>query len=67
MNENKVPLWEKYALTVNQATEYFNIGERKLRKLIEDNEDAEFVLMNGSRVLIKRAMFEKFLNETSAV
>ena len=67
MNENKVPLWEKYALTVNQATEYFNIGERKLRKLIEDNEDSEFVLMIGRRVLIKRAMFEKFLNETSAV
>ena len=67
MNENKVPLWERYALTINQATEYFCIGDRKLRKLIEDNEGADFILMNGSKALIKRELFEKFLNATYAI
>ena len=67
MNEKKVPLWERYALTINQATEYFGIGDRKLRKLIEDNEGADFILMNGSKALIKRELFEKFLNATGAI
>ena len=62
-----VPLWEKYALTVSQATEYFGIGDRKLRKIIEDHEDANFILMNGDRTLIKRKLFEDFLNRSSTI
>ena len=29
--EKPVPLWEKYALTIKEASEYFNIGEKKMR------------------------------------
>ena len=36
MNErNIVPVWEKYALTVQEAAAYFQIGENKLRRIIK--------------------------------
>ena len=40
MNNTDVPIWEKYTLTVEEASKYFRIGEKKLRKLAEENLDA---------------------------
>lgn len=31
--ENKVPIWEKLNLTVEEASEYSNIGVNKIREL----------------------------------
>lgn len=62
-----VPLWEKYTLTIQEAAEYFHIGEKKLRKLAEENTDAEYIIMNGNRVMIKRKLFEQFIDESSVV
>lgn len=58
----KVPVWEKYTLTVEEAAVYFRIGENKLRKLIGENKDAMYILWNGNRPQIKRAMFEKLID-----
>ena len=30
---NKVPVWEKYALTITEAAEYFHIGEQSSSRL----------------------------------
>lgn len=65
--ENKVPLWEKYILTIQEAAEYFHIGEKKLRKLVEERTDADYLIMNGNRVMIKRKLFEKYLDESTSV
>lgn len=65
--EHKIPIWEKFTLTVGEASQYFNIGEKKLRRLVEDYSDGEFAIQNGNRVLIKRKRFENFLNETGAI
>lgn len=65
--ENNVPLWHKYSLTVSEASEYFNIGEKKIRKIIQENPTADFILNNGVKVLVKRAKFELFLDETYSV
>lgn len=67
--ENKVfvPVWEKYILTVSEASEYFNLGEKKIRYLADSYKDYGFVLQNGSRILIKRRQFEDFINETNAI
>ena len=35
-NNFKTPLGEQYTLTIRQAAEYFNIGEKKLRKLVDE-------------------------------
>ena len=54
MNDTDVPIWEKYTLTVEEASKYFRIGEKKLRKLAEENLDAGWVIVNGNRIQIKR-------------
>lgn len=64
---SKVPVWEKFALTIQEAAIYFNIGEKKLRKLTDEHWDDGFVFQNGTKVLIKREKFEKFLNEITSI
>ncbi|MCP1101028.1 excisionase family DNA binding protein [Aequitasia blattaphilus] len=66
-NEKNVPLWEKFNLTITEAAEYFNIGEKKLRKLTDDNLDCGFAIYNGTKVLINRKKFEEFLNQISSI
>lgn len=65
--KSAVPLWHKYLLTVQEASEYFNIGEKKIRQLIQENNTAPYLLTNGAKVLIKRSLFEQFLNEVSSI
>lgn len=67
MNRNDVPIWEKYTLTIEEASKYFRIGENKLRRFAEENRNAKWVLMNGNRIQIKRRQFEKILDETSTI
>ena len=62
MNNTDVPIWEKYTLTVEEASKYFRIGEKKLRKLAEENIDASWVIVNGHRIQIKRKQFEKIID-----
>lgn len=62
-----VPVWEKYALTIYEAAEYFGIGEHRLRTLVRENRQADFVLWIGVKVEIKRELFEKFLNGINAL
>lgn len=63
----KVPIWQKYTLTIEEAAAYFRIGENKLRLIISQNPNAEYLLWNGHRVQIKRVMFEKFIDGLEAV
>lgn len=57
-----VPIWEKYTLTIEEASKYFRIGENKLRKLAEENPSAGWVILNGNRIQIKRKHFEKIID-----
>ncbi|WP_415314626.1 excisionase [Clostridium perfringens] len=61
-NNTDVPIWEKYTLTIEEASKYFRIGKKKLRKLAEENLDAGWVIVNGNRVQIKRKQFEKIID-----
>ena len=62
-----IPYWEKYMLTLREAAEYFHIGEKKMRQIVDDNMDAKFLLENGNRVMIKRKLFEEYLNNASVI
>ena len=44
MRTNEIPYWEKYMLTLREAAEYFHIGEKKMRQIVDDNLDANFLL-----------------------
>ena len=43
------------------------IGEKKLRKLAEDNPDAGWLIMNGNRLQIKRRQFEKVIDSLEVI
>lgn len=66
MNNNDIPVWEKYTLTIEEASKYFRIGENKLRRLAEENKDAGWLIMNGNRIQIKRRQFEKVIDKQSS-
>lgn len=67
MYTNDIPIWERYALTIEEAAKYFRIGENKLRRLAEENPFADWLLQNGNRTLIKRKQFEKFIDTLNAI
>ena len=67
MLKNDIPIWEKYTLTIEEASKYFRIGENKLRRLAEENLDAGWVLQNGNRLQIKRKKFEKLIDELDSI
>ena len=56
----------KYMLTIREASVYFNIGIKKMRRLAEDNA-GRFAVFSGNRYLIIRTKFEKFVEECSAI
>ena len=54
MKQTDIPIWERYTLTIEEASKYFRIGENKLRRLAEENKNANWLIMNGNRIQIKR-------------
>jgi hypothetical protein len=64
--EPVVPVGDKYMLTIKEASYYFSIGEKKLRRLAEYHT-GDFAVINGNRYLIIRTKFEQFLLETSTI
>ena len=67
MSNNDIPAYRKYGLTVLEASGYFGIGETKIRSLIREYPTEDFMILNGSKVLIKRKKFEEFLDRLTAI
>ena len=57
-----IPIWQKYTLTIEEAAQYFRIGENKLRRILSEHPDADYILYNGNRIQIKRVLFERFID-----
>ncbi len=60
MDQNNVPISEKFTLTIREASEYFSIGTKVMRRLAENHTDS-FAVWNGNRFLIIRTRFEEYL------
>ena len=67
MKPTDIPIWERYTLTIEEASKYFRIGENKLRRLAEENKNANWLIMNGNRIQIKRKQFEKIIDTLDAI
>ncbi|MFM1540087.1 excisionase [Helcococcus ovis] len=67
MKRTDIPIWERYTLTIEEASKYFRIGENKLRRLAEENKNANWLIMNGNRIQIKRKQFEKIIDTLDAI
>ncbi|WP_416182043.1 excisionase [Acidaminococcus timonensis] len=63
----KLPLNQRFTLTLKEASQYFHIGEKKLRRMAAEDSGAGFLLHNGRKVLIIREEFEQFLRQTSCI
>ena len=61
------PIWEKYALTITEASSYFGIGENTIREWVGKNYQSECLLFIGKKVLIKRRLFEEYLDKSSSL
>lgn len=69
MNKEKdvpITLGEKYMLTIREASIYFNIGVKKIRRLAEDNLGV-FSIYSGNRYLIICPKFEEHLCRISTI
>ena len=62
-----IPVWERYTLSIEEAAAYFRIGENKLRKIVSENKDADYLLWNGNRPQTKRKKFEQLIGRLSVV
>ncbi|MGH2208143.1 excisionase [Enterococcus faecalis] len=54
-------------LSIEEAAKYFRIGEYKLRRVAEENKNANWVIMNGNRIQIKRKQIEKIIDTLDAI
>nr|DAR09822.1 MAG TPA: excisionase [Caudoviricetes sp.] len=61
-----VPIGEKFILIIKEAAPYYNIGQKKLRRMAEDNLGV-FSVYSGNRYLIIRPKFEKFILNSSEI
>ena len=57
----EVPIWEKVALTIEEAAALSNIGINKIDELAK-NPRCPFVLYIGRKKLIKRKEFEEYIS-----
>ena len=67
IDDKQVQIKDKFCLTIEEASAYFNIGEKKLRKIVSDNLDSGFIIQIGVKFLVKRKQFEKFLDDLTSI
>lgn len=63
---NAVPIWEKAALSIEEAAAYTGIGENKLRELTQYDR-CDFVLWVGNKRLIKRKKLEEYIDKAYSI
>lgn len=63
---NEVPIYEKVNLTVEEACKLTNIGRDKIRELVKE-KDCDFSLMVGTKILIKRELFVRYLMKKTVI
>ena len=66
MKENaSVPIAYKYSLSIQEAAEYYGIGEKRLRSFLSEHWNEPFILEIGSHIRIKRRLFEEYLDQAA--
>lgn len=66
MSMKEVPIWEKTNLTLEEAAAYSGIGTGKLRE-ITNERSCNFVLWVGTKRLIKRRLFDQFIERSYSI
>ena len=61
-----IPLWHKPNLSIEEAVIYSGIGRDKLYEMTNP-EDCPFVLWVGSRRMIKRRLFDEYIERQYSI
>ncbi len=64
--KHEVPIWEKSNLTLEEAAAYSGIGINKIREITND-EHCKFVLWVGNKRLIKRRLFDAYIEQAYSI
>ena len=62
----EAPIWEKSNLTLEEAAAYSGIGIGKIRE-ITNEEKCRFVLWVGNKRLIKRRLFDQYIESCYSI
>ena len=57
---------DRPTLTVKETAAYTGIGMNRIRKMCNEN-DCQFVLWVGSKMMVKREPFEAYLNQAYSI
>ncbi|MBE5940638.1 MAG: transposase [Lachnospiraceae bacterium] len=60
------PWWKKQLLTLEEASIYYGIGEKNMRRLVR-NLDDELLVRIGAKTLVKKDKFMEYLNDKVTV
>ena len=60
------PWWKKQLLTLEEASIYYGIGEKNMRRLVRTLDD-ELLVRVGAKTLIKKDKFMNYLNDNVTV
>ena len=63
---NKIPIWEKANLTIEEAAEYSNIGINKIDSMIR-MPNCPFVLYVATKKIVKLREFEQFISQKPTI
>ena len=58
--KQSIPVKEKFLLSILEASEYFNIGIKQMRRIAENHQDS-FSIFQGNRYLIIRSRCEEYI------
>ena len=65
-NEKAIPIWERVTISIEEAAAYSGIGTGKLRE-ITNEKNCNFVLWVGNKRLIKKRLFDKFIEQAHSI
>ena len=62
----KIPYESKILVSIQEASRYSGIGEKKLREMARE-KNCNFVRYVGQKAMVKRRVFEQFLESQQTV
>ena len=66
----EIPIYQKQNLTIEEAAVYSNIGQGKLREMTDNDnchDNCRFVIWVGKKRLIKRKMFDEYIEKQFSI
>lgn len=67
LKDNSIPVWEKVTLTVEEASQYSNIGVNKISSMLNEPGCPFLFCVGKGKRLVKRKEFEKYIEKTVEV